>query len=66
MIETVRTSDKTEARQQSGPYRVMVVDDSVVIRGLLARAIEDLMEISRLAVTINIIRPTALLLIIPQ
>lgn len=39
-MSTVAATSRTSAPIQSGPIRVMVVDDSVVIRGLIARWIE--------------------------
>lgn len=40
MNEILRISEKTEARPMLGAYRVMLVDDSSIVRGLIARAIE--------------------------
>src|ERR1700754_4637724 len=39
-MSTVAATSRTSASTLSGPIRVMVVDDSVVIRGLIARWIE--------------------------
>lgn len=40
MNEILRINEKTEARPMPGVYRVMLVDDSSIVRGLIARAIE--------------------------
>jgi two-component system chemotaxis response regulator CheB len=40
MNEILRINEKTEARPMPGAYRVMLVDDSSIVRGLIARAIE--------------------------